>query len=138
MAARTIMVMGTSSSAGKSLLTTALCRCLARRGFRVAPFKAQNMSNNAAVCSDGTEIGRSQALQAIAAGALPHSDMNPILLKPEGHTRSQVIVNGRPFKTLEAVDYFQRRQQLWPQVTAALDRLNGAPATLGAESAAVC
>ncbi len=123
MAARTIMVMGTSSSAGKSLLTTALCRCLARRGFRVAPFKAQNMSNNAAVCSDGTEIGRSQALQAIAAGAVPHSDMNPILLKPEGHTRSQVIVNGRPFKTLEAVDYFQRRQQLWPQVTAALDRL---------------
>lgn len=123
MAARTIMVMGTSSSAGKSLLTTALCRCLARRGFRVAPFKAQNMSNNAAVCSDGTEIGRSQALQAIAAGAVPHADMNPILLKPEGQTRSQVIVNGRPLKTLEAADYFQRRQQLWPQVTAALDRL---------------
>lgn len=123
MAAKTIMVMGTSSSAGKSLLTTALCRCFSRRGFRVAPFKAQNMSNNAAVCSDGAEIGRSQALQAIAAGTLPHSDMNPILLKPEGQTRSQVIVNGRPHKTLEAADYFQRRQQLWPNVTAALDRL---------------
>jgi adenosylcobyric acid synthase len=123
MAAKTIMVMGTSSSAGKSLLTTALCRCFSRRGLRVAPFKAQNMSNNAAVCCDGTEIGRSQALQAIAAGALPHSDMNPILLKPEGQTRSQVIVNGRPHQTLEAVDYYQRRQQLWPHVTAALDRL---------------
>lgn len=117
------MVMGTSSSAGKSLLTTALCRCFARRGLRVAPFKAQNMSNNAAVCSDGAEIGRSQALQAIAAGVLPHSDMNPILLKPECQTRSQVIVNGRPFRSIEAADYFQRRQQLWPHVTAALDRL---------------
>lgn len=123
MTAKTIMVMGTSSSAGKSLLTTALCRCFSRRGFRVAPFKAQNMSNNAAVCSNGAEVGRSQALQAIAAGTPLHSDMNPILLKPEGHTRSQVIVNGRPHTTLEAVDYFQRRQQLWPHVTAALDRL---------------
>lgn len=123
MTAKTIMVMGTSSSAGKSLVTTALCRCFARRGFRVAPFKAQNMSNNAAVCGDGAEIGRSQALQAMAAGTLPHSDMNPILLKPEGQTRSQVIVNGRPLQTLEAVDYFKRRQQLWPHVTAAVDRL---------------
>ncbi len=123
MTAKTIMVMGTSSSAGKSLVTTALCRCFARRGFRVAPFKAQNMSNNAAVCSNGAEIGRSQALQAIAAGTQPHADMNPILLKPEGQTRSQVIVNGRPSVTLEAADYFQRRHQLWPHVTAALDRL---------------
>lgn len=123
MTGKTIMVMGTSSSAGKSLLTAALCRCLARRGFRVAPFKSQNMSNNAAVCSDGSEIGRSQALQAIASGTPPHSDMNPILLKPEGDCRSQVIVNGRPHETLEATDYFQRRQQLWPHVTSALDRL---------------
>jgi len=123
MIAKTIMVMGTSSSAGKSLVTTALCRCFARRGFRVAPFKAQNMSNNAAVCADGAEIGRSQALQATAAGMLPHSDMNPILLKPEGQTRSQVIVNGRPHQTLEAADYFKRRQQLWPHITAAVDRL---------------
>lgn len=123
MTAKTVMVMGTSSSAGKSLLTTALCRCFARRGLRVAPFKAQNMSNNAAVCAGGAEIGRSQALQAIAAGVPADSDMNPILLKPEGHTRSQVIVNGRPLLTLEATDYFQRRQQLWPHVTAALDRM---------------
>ncbi|MCO8121053.1 cobyric acid synthase [Stieleria sp. TO1_6] len=123
MTAKTIMVMGTSSSAGKSLLTTALCRCFARRGFRTAPFKAQNMSNNAAVCAGGAEIGRSQALQAVAAGVPPVSDMNPILLKPEGDTRSQVIVNGRPLQTLEATDYFQRRTQLWPHVTAALDRI---------------
>ncbi|QEG38216.1 cobyric acid synthase [Roseimaritima ulvae] len=123
MTAKTVMVMGTSSSAGKSLLTTALCRCFARRGLRVAPFKAQNMSNNAAVCASGAEIGRSQALQAVAAGVPADSDMNPILLKPEGQTRSQVIVNGRPLQTLEANDYFQRRQQLWPHVTAALDRM---------------
>lgn len=125
---RTLMVMGTSSSAGKSLLTAALCRCFANRGVRVAPFKAQNMSNNAAVCKDGAEIGRSQALQAIAARATPHSDMNPILLKPEGNTRSQVIVNGKPLasangKPIEAADYFERREQLWPMVTSALDRL---------------
>jgi len=126
MTGKTLMVQGTSSSAGKSLLTTALCRCFARRGIRVAPFKAQNMSNNAAVCSNGAEIGRSQALQALASGVLPHSDMNPILLKPEGQTRSQVIVNGRPHDTLEAADYFQRRQKLWPLVTAALDRLRDA------------
>jgi adenosylcobyric acid synthase len=125
---RTLMVMGTSSSAGKSLLTAALCRCFANRGVRVAPFKAQNMSNNAAVCKDGGEIGRSQALQAMAARTTPHADMNPILLKPEGNTRSQVIVNGKPLasangKPIEAADYFERRQQLWPMVTSALDRL---------------
>lgn len=126
--AKTLMVMGTSSSAGKSLLVTALCRCFARRGVRVAPFKSQNMSNNAAVCSDGAEIGRSQALQAFAAHVLPHSDMNPILLKPEGATHSQVIVNGRPLpehqgRSLEASDYFQRRNELWGFVTSALDRM---------------
>lgn len=126
--AKTLMVMGTSSSAGKSLLVTALCRCFARRGVRVAPFKSQNMSNNAAVCSDGAEIGRSQALQAFAAHVLPHSDMNPILLKPEGATHSQVIVNGRPLpehqgRSLEASDYFQRRHELWGFVTSALDRM---------------
>lgn len=123
MTAKTIMVMGTGSSAGKSLLTTAICRCLARRGVRVAPFKGQNMSNNASVCAGGGEIGRSQALQAIAAGVSPTTDMNPVLLKPEGQTRSQVIVNGSAMQTLEATDYFKRRQQLWPHVTAALDRL---------------
>jgi adenosylcobyric acid synthase len=105
------------------LLTAALCRVYARRGVRVAPFKAQNMSNNAMVCEDGAEIGRSQALQAFAARATCHSDMNPVLLKPEGHGRSQVIVNGKRWETLAARDYYQRRKSLWPVVTAALDRL---------------
>ncbi len=123
MIGRTLMVQGTCSSAGKSLLTAALCRIFARRGVRVAPFKAQNMSNNAAVCADGCEIGRAQALQALAAGLAPTVDMNPILLKPEADSRSQVIVNGRAWQTLGARRYFQVRQELWPVVTGALDRL---------------
>ena len=133
MTAKTLMVMGTSSSAGKSLLTAAICRCFARRGVRVAPFKAQNMSNNSAVCADGCEIGRSQALQAFAASVPPHSDMNPILLKPEGDTHSQIILNGRPLpntsndpsiaQSLDARTYFKRKHEFWPHVTSALDRL---------------
>ena len=123
MTARVLMVQGTSSSAGKSLLVTALCRIFARRGVNVAPFKAQNMSNNAAVCADGGEIGRSQALQAEAADVAPTCDMNPILLKPEAEARSQVIVNGRPWRTLTAREYFRQRDELWPVVGGALARL---------------
>ncbi len=126
MEARTLMIMGTSSSVGKSLLTAALCRIYARRGLRVAPFKAQNMSNNAAVCPDGAEIGRAQALQARAAGVEPSADMNPVLLKPEGHTRSQVIVLGKPWLSLQASRYYERKSVLWSIVTAALDRLRAA------------
>lgn len=123
MTAKTLMIQGTSSSAGKSLLVAALCRVFARRGLRVVPFKAQNMSNNAAVCADGSEIGRSQALQAMAAAVAPHPDMNPILLKPEGDNRSQVIVNGRPLQAVSARDYYARKEQFWSVVTGALDRL---------------
>src|SRR5436309_7458167 len=123
MPAKTLMVQGTSSSVGKSLLTAALCRIFARRGVRVAPFKAQNMSNNAAVCADGGEIGRAQAVQAAAAGIEPTPDLNPILLKPEAESRSQVIVLGRPWRTLHAGSYYRRKEELWPVVTGALDRL---------------
>lgn len=123
MTGRVLMIQGTSSSAGKSLLVAALCRIFARRGIRVAPFKSQNMSNNAAVCTNGGEIGRSQSFQAFAAGIAPTVDMNPILLKPEADARSQVIVNGRNWATLDARKYFDTKQTLWPVVTEALDRL---------------
>src|SRR3954452_13907819 len=112
MAARVVMLQGSSSSVGKSLLVAALCRLFARRGVRVAPFKAQNMSNNAAVCADGAEIGRAQAVQAAAAGVEPTADMNPVLLKPEADARSQVIVLGRPWQTLAAGSYVRRKQEL--------------------------
>lgn len=120
-----VMVQGTSSSAGKSFLVAALCRSYARRGLRVAPFKAQNMSNNAAVCPDGAEIGRAQALQAYAAGILPVAEMNPILLKPEADQRSQVVVMGRPWKSIPAREYYQHHAFLWETATAALDKLRG-------------
>src|SRR5271169_1587695 len=125
MPARTLMIQGTSSSVGKSLLVAGLCRIFARRGVHVAPFKGQNMSNNAAVCADGAEIGRAQALQAAAAGVEPTADMNPVLLKPEADSRCQVIVLGRPWRTLRASAYHRSRAELWPVVTAALDRLRG-------------
>ncbi len=126
MPARVLMIQGASSSVGKSLLAAALCRIFARKGVRVAPFKAQNMSNNAAVCADGAEIGRAQAVQAAAAGIEPGADMNPILLKPEADSRSQVIVLGRPWRTLQAGSYYRRKDELWPVVTAALERLRSA------------
>jgi len=126
MPAKVLMVQGSSSSAGKSLLVTALCHIYARRGMRVAPFKAQNMSNNAAVCADGGEIGRAQALQAAAAGIEPAVEMNPILIKPEADARSQVIVNGRVWRTLSAGDYYLNKAYLWEQVTRALDHLRAA------------
>ncbi len=119
----TLMVQGSSSSVGKSFVVAALCRIFARSGIRVVPFKAQNMSNNAAVCADGSEIGRAQAVQAAAAGVAPTAWMNPILLKPEADSRSQVIVAGRPWGTLEARAYSRRREEFWPVVTHSLDHL---------------
>ncbi len=123
MPAPVIMVLGTASSVGKSVLVAALCRIAARRGLRVAPFKAQNMSNNAAVTADGGEIARSTAVQAAAAHVQPTVAMNPILIKPEGQRRSQIIVEGRPWRTLDAGAYWRQREELWGVVTRNLDGL---------------
>lgn len=117
-----LMVQGTSSWAGKSLLTAALCRAFARRGVRVAPFKAQNMSNNARVVAGG-EIGSAQYLQALAARVTPSVDHNPVLLKPEGETRSQVVVLGRVDRELTESPWRGRSGRLWPVVTGAYDRV---------------
>ena len=123
MTAKTLMIQGTASSAGKSLLVTALCRIFRQDGVRVAPFKAQNMALNSFVTREGHEMGRAQVVQAQAAGLEPHVDMNPILLKPEQDARSQVVVMGKPWDTLAAGEYYQRKGELWAVVTAALDRL---------------
>lgn len=118
------MVLGTGSSVGKSLIATALCRSIARRGWRVAPFKAQNMSLNSAATPDGREIGRAQALQAEAAGVACTTDMNPVLIKPFGPNRSQAVVNGVIWGELTARDFMgATKASLWPEVTAAYDRL---------------
>jgi adenosylcobyric acid synthase len=105
MKTRTLMVQGTTSDAGKSMLVTALCRALKRRGLQPAPFKPQNMALNSAVTSDGGEIGRAQAVQARACGLAPHTDMNPVLLKPNTDLGAQVIVHGKAVGNMEARDY---------------------------------
>jgi adenosylcobyric acid synthase len=116
------MVLGTSSGAGKSWLATALCRWYARRGLKVAPFKAQNMSNNARVVAGG-EIGSAQYFQALAAGAEPEVRMNPLLLKPERDTRSQVVLMGQVSEELTRMDWRARGEHVWPRVAQSLDAL---------------
>ena len=118
-----LMVQGTSSGVGKSLLTAAFCRLFARAGWRVAPFKAQNMSLNAAVTATGGEIGRAQAAQAEAAGVAPTVDMNPILLKPEGDDRSQLVVRGRAAGHVSFREYRARQAALAPVIAGSLERL---------------
>jgi adenosylcobyric acid synthase len=121
-----LMVAGSASDVGKSVIATALCRILAEEGLRVAPFKAQNMSLNAAVTPDGGEIARAQAAQAEAAGIEARVEMNPILLKPEGDRRSQLVLLGRVVGAVDAADHWARRDELWPTVTRALRDLRRA------------
>ncbi len=126
MSARCVMVLGTSSGAGKSWLATALCRHYARQGLKVAPFKAQNMSNNARVVASGHgmgEIGSAQYFQALAARAVPDVRMNPLLLKPEADTRSQAVLLGQVSPELSVTPWHERSDKVWPQIAAALDAL---------------
>jgi len=120
---RAIFVGGTASNVGKSWMATALCRLLYQKGIRVAPFKAQNMSNNSYPCAAGGEIGRSQVTQAAACGLEPEPSMNPVLLKPCGDSRSQVILHGKVWRTLDARDYYQHSEFLKQQSLQAFETL---------------
>ncbi|HEY1274665.1 MAG TPA: cobyric acid synthase [Thermoleophilaceae bacterium] len=115
-----LLVCGTSSDAGKSVVVAGICRWLRRAGVRVAPFKAQNMALNSVVAPDGSEVGRSQAVQAAAAGLEPEAAMNPVLIKPSGERHSQVIVMGRPYGDADARSYQELKHELRPIVTEAL------------------
>ena len=130
MTAACVMVLGTTSGAGKSWVATALCRHYARLGLRVAPFKAQNMSNNARVVQGPGgrwgEIGSAQYFQALAAGVEPHVCMNPLLLKPEADTRSQVVLLGEVDTHLGTLPWRERSTHVWPHITEALDTLRAA------------
>src|SRR5512144_3241512 len=123
MTARTLMIQGTTSDAGKSTVVAGLCRVLLRRGVRVAPFKPQNMALNSAVTEDGGEIGRAQALQAMAAGLAPRIDFNPVLLKPTTDQRAQVIIHGKAIDTLDAVAYHDYKRVAMGAVMESWQRL---------------
>ena len=120
-----IMLAGTGSDVGKSIITAALCRIFKQDGYRPAPFKAQNMALNSYATPEGLEIGRAQAVQAEAAGVPCHTDMNPLLLKPSSDHTAQVVLNGRPIGNRDAYEYFRKegREELRKEVNAAFDRL---------------
>ena len=121
--AKPIMIQGTMSNAGKSLLCAALCRIFRQDGYRVAPFKSQNMALNSYITDTGAEMGRAQVVQAEAAGIPPDVRMNPILLKPTTDVGSQVIVNGRPVGNMNAMEYSRRKLEFLPQVMDAYHSL---------------
>ncbi len=131
----TLMIQGTTSDAGKSTVVAAICRALSRRGVSVAPFKPQNMALNSAVTEDGGEIGRSTALQALACGLAPHSDMNPVLLKPESDRGAQVILRGRVHGRMDALDYHAYKAEARRSVLAAWKALSSRFEVIVAEGA---
>lgn len=136
--AKAIMFLGTGSDVGKSICVTAFCRILKRRGYRVAPFKAQNMSNNSYVTLEGGEIGRAQVVQAEAAGLIPGVDMNPILLKPSGMRRSQVVVRGKVDEEMSALEYHRYKKRLKQVVLASYERLSQKYDVIVMEGAGSC
>ncbi len=123
MPAKAIMVQGTGSDVGKSILVCALCRIFQQEGLKVAPFKAQNMSNNSYITVDGKEMGRAQVAQAEAAGLRPSVEMNPILLKPTGNNGSQVITMGRPLRHMTAGEYYRNKGMMLDIAKQAYARL---------------
>ena len=133
-----IAIMGTGSDVGKSIIVTALCRYFVRQGLKVAPYKAQNMSNNSGVTAEGLEMGRAQIVQAEAAGIAPHVDMNPVLLKPTSEIGSQVVLLGRVCENTTAVDYHNKKETLFSTAAAALDRLSRDYDLLVLEGAGSC
>ncbi|MCI0605568.1 cobyric acid synthase [bacterium] len=123
MPGKTLMIQGTASHVGKSVLTAAICRILHEDGWRVAPFKAQNMALNSYVTPEGGEIGRAQAMQASACRIEPHVDMNPILMKPNHDTEAQIIFRGRPVKNMSVAEYAAFKKEIFPRVLESLQRL---------------
>ena len=138
--ARALAVFGTASDVGKSVMATAICRHLSDRGVRVAPFKAQNMSNNSGVTTEGAEMGRAQIVQALAARVEPHVDMNPVLLKPTSDCASHVVLLGRPWRDCDARDYYRdgARRPLLVEAQSALERLRARYEVLVIEGAGSC
>src|SRR5271157_2491082 len=122
--AKALMVQGTGSGAGKSLIAAALCRIFRDKGVNVAPFKAQNMALNSAITRDGGEMGRAQVLQAEAARVEPTTDMNPILLKASGEMGSQVIIHGKVHACMKAQEYYAFKKTAWEAVKQSFDRLS--------------
>jgi adenosylcobyric acid synthase len=133
-----IAVFGTGSDVGKSIVGAAICRSLAHRGVHVAPFKAQNMSNNSGITPEGLEMGRAQIVQAEAAGIAPHVDMNPVLLKPTGEMGSQVVLNGKAFENSSAVEYHGRKDLYFKEACQAFDRLQDRYEMVVMEGAGSC
>ena len=117
------MIQGTGSNVGKSLVVAGLLRAFKNQGLRVIPFKPQNMSNNAAVSTEGGELGRAQALQALAAGVPPHTDMNPVLLKPESDLRSQIVLHGKPQGHISGRNFRTARKSLLGPVLESFNRV---------------